>query len=258
MSPQPQKGPNGAESSALFGDGVGRIAAPLRERVLDVVRQAILDFKLKPGQRLIERELIEQLGVSRTTVRDVLARLAAEGLVTIIPQKGAIVSVLSLEEAGDIYEMRASLEGLAVRRFVERSTAKQRVDLRQTLADIDRTAEPGADTAEALRAKDRFYDVLLAGAQSPRLTDILTGLQGQVRLLRATSLSVGGRPKEAAAEIRAVVEAVEAGDADAGAAACAKHVRNAAAVGLARLSDRLEGDEAIDAEMVEGLAGAAD
>ena len=85
--------PNGSDSDLSLR--VGRVAAPLREQVVDVLRQAILDFRLKPGQRLIERELIEQTGVSRTTIREVLRQLAAEGLVTTIPQKGAIVVVPS-------------------------------------------------------------------------------------------------------------------------------------------------------------------
>src|ERR671930_1642149 len=92
---------------------VGRVAAPLREQVLDVLRQAILDFRFKPGQRLIERELIEQIGVSLTTVREVLRQLAAEGLVTTIPQKGAIVASPSRADAEDLYEVRAALEALA-------------------------------------------------------------------------------------------------------------------------------------------------
>jgi DNA-binding GntR family transcriptional regulator len=234
-------GDGGPAGSPWAGAGLGRVAAPLRERVLELVRQAILDFRLKPGQRLIERELIEQLGVSRTTVRDVLARLSAEGLVTIIPQKGAIVSVLSLEEAADIYDMRASLEGLAVRCFIERATDDDRKELRETLAEIEDTATR-ADNSAALQAKDHFYEVLLRGSRNPRLTEILTSLQGQVRLLRATSLSVPGRPQEAAAEIRAVVEAIEAQDADAGAEACAFHVRNAARVSVARLEERLENE----------------
>ena len=75
---------------------MGRIAAPLREQVIAALRQAILDFQLKPGQRLVERELIEQLGVSRTTIREALRELTAEGLITVIPQKGAIVSAPSL------------------------------------------------------------------------------------------------------------------------------------------------------------------
>jgi DNA-binding GntR family transcriptional regulator len=245
--------------STWVGEGVGRVAAPLRERVVEIVRQAIFDFKLRPGERLIERELIQQLGVSRTTVRDVLARLAAEGLVTIIPQKGAIVSVLTLEEAADIYEMRASLEGLAVRRFVERASPDVLAELRGTLAEIERTSVDEVDTGEALAAKDRFYEVLLQGARSSRLTNILTSLQGQVRLLRATSLSVPGRAVEAAAEIRAVIEAIEAGDAEAGATACATHVHHAAETGLTRLAELLDGDQSngapapIDEQFLESL-----
>src|SRR4051812_46590318 len=78
---------------------MGRIAAPLREQVIAALRQAILDFHLKPGQRLVERELIEQLGVSRTTVREALRELTSEGLVTVVPQKGAVVATPTLEDA---------------------------------------------------------------------------------------------------------------------------------------------------------------
>lgn len=231
----------GEHGETWVGDGVGRVAAPLRERVLDIVRQGILDFKLRPGQRLIERELIEQLGVSRTTVREVLARLAAEGLVTMIPQKGAIVSVLTLEEAADIYQMRALLEGLAVRRFIERADHANTVELRTIVDDLSRAAEAGATPAEGLKAKDRFYRVLLRGAKSPRLTEILTSLQGQVRMLRAMSLSASDRLPQAAEEIGRVVAAIEAGDAAAGAAACEEHIRNAEKVGLQRLAELSEG-----------------
>lgn len=228
------------DDSTWVGDGVGRVAAPLRERVLEIVRQAILDFKLRPGQRLIERELIEQLGVSRTTVREVLARLAAEGLVTMIPQKGAIVSVLSFDEAADIYQMRALLEGLAVRRFIERARPEDLTELRRIVDDLKRGAGEGMGAAEGLATKDDFYTVLLRGAQSPRLTDILTSLQGQVRMLRAMSLSAEHRLAEAAEEIDAVVAAIEARDAAAGAVACEHHIRNAEAVGMRRLADLSE------------------
>src|SRR6478735_9922967 len=113
-----------ADLSTPGGDSlrVGRVAAPLREQVLDVLRQAILDFRLKPGQRLIERELIEQTGVSRTTIREVLRQLAAEGLVTTIPQKGTVVASPSVERAAELYEVRAVLEGMAARQFAERAT----------------------------------------------------------------------------------------------------------------------------------------
>jgi DNA-binding GntR family transcriptional regulator len=225
------------QQTSSWATPVGRVAAPLREQVLGILRQAILDFELRPGQRLIERELVEQLDVSRATIREVLALLVSEGLVTVIPQKGAIVSVLSASEAADIYEMRQSLEALAVRRFVERATPDEVRQLRDSLEALEKASDDDTDRLAELRAKDAFYNVLLAGANSPPLTSILTTLQGRVRVLRATSLSVPGRAQQAVRELRRVVELIEAGDAAGAAAACAEHVHNAAQTGLSRLAD---------------------
>jgi DNA-binding GntR family transcriptional regulator len=204
--------------------------------VLNVVRQGILDFQLRPGQRLIERELIEQLGVSRATVREVVARLAAEGLVTIIPQRGAIVSVVSADEAADIYEMRVSLEALAVQRFIQRASARQMRELRAAFDELAQIHTSEHQELERLRAKDAFYKVLFEGAASPPLTQMLTILQGRVRVLRATSLSAPGRPEQTTHEIRTIVEAIEAHDAARAAAASATHVRNAATTALTQLA----------------------
>jgi DNA-binding GntR family transcriptional regulator len=220
-------------SPTWSADQIGRVAAPLREQVVTLVRDAILGFRLQPGQRLVERELVEQLGVSRATVREVLRQLAAEGLVTVVPQRGAVVTALTADDAADLYEMRASLEALAVQRFVQRATPEQVVQLREAVGEIERTAE--TDPQDQLRAKDRFYEVLFTGSGSQPLQQTLAGLQARVRLLRATSLSAPGRPREAAAELAAVVDAVEAGDADRAAAACAHHIHNAARTALARL-----------------------
>lgn len=214
---------------------IGRVAAPLRDQVLEVVRQGILDFRLRPGQRLVERELMEQLGVSRATVREVIARLASEGLVTNIPQRGAIVTVLTEEEAADIYEMRASLEVLATQRFIERVTPAQVTELRKAFNGFVEAAEGG--NLDQLRAKDAFYKVLFEGAASEPLTQVLTMLQSRVRLLRWTSLSAPGRARETVEELRTLMEAIEAKDTDAAAEACARHVRNAARTALARMAE---------------------
>lgn len=219
---------------------IGRVAAPLRDQVLDVVRQGILDFRLRPGQRLIERELMEQLGVSRATVREVIARLASEGLVTNIPQRGAIVSVLTEEEAADIYEMRVSLEGLAAHRFIERASRQKVAELRAAFESYAEAAPNDGDNLDRLRAKDAFYKVLFEGAASEPLTEMLIMLQSRVRLLRWTSLSVPGRAEETVEEMRTIVEAVEAKDPTAAAEACARHVRKAAATALARIAESPE------------------
>lgn len=213
-----------------------RVAAPLREQVTERVRSAILDLRLRPGERLIERELVEQLGISRATVREVIRQLAAEGLVTVVPQRGAEVTSLSSSDAADIYEMRASLEALAVRRFVQRADDDRVAELRAAVEEIARSAraaDPGVH--DQLGAKDRFYDVLLAGSASGPLQQTLAGLQARVRLLRATSLSAPGRPAEAADELLAVVEAVEARNGDLAAEACVRHIRNAARTATAQL-----------------------
>jgi GntR family transcriptional regulator, trigonelline degradation regulator len=225
---------------------VGRVAAPLRDQVLEIVRNAILDFRYKPGQRLIERELIEQIGVSRTTIREVLRELDAEGLVTTIPQKGAIVVIPTAEEAADLYDVRGSLEALAARRFVERAAPAQVLALRAAVDDFARVVDDGGNTLALLRAKDAIYEVLLDGAGSAAIRTILSGLQARVRMLRAASLSQPGRPQRSVEEMRRLCAALEAGDADAAADACLTHLVRAATTGI----------EAVKASPGEPLAAA--
>lgn len=221
---------------------VGRVAAPLREQVIAALRQAILDFQLKPGQRLVERELIEQLGVSRTTVREALRELTSEGLVTVIPQRGAMVTAPRLDDAADLYEVRASLESLVVQRFVERATDDEVCALSESVEGIAEVAAETDDIRLVLAAKDRFYAVLIAGARSNALQQLLEGIQARVQVLRATSLSEKGRTPEVVRELRAVVAAIAERDVAEASRLCAEHVRAAAATALASLRQS-EGDE---------------
>lgn len=229
------------DMSGLRDISVGRVAAPLREQVLEALREAILRFELQPGQRLVERELIESTGVSRTTIREVLRELAAEGLVTVVPQKGAVVHSPSPEEAADLYAVRAALEGLAVRRFIERASQEAVEKLRATVAELERVASAGSGMRELLAAKDHFYDVLLEGADSPTVREILGGVQARVRLLRATSMAQPGRPRHMLEEIRELLDAIAARDADEAVRLSSLHLDNAAATGVGALS---EGDAA--------------
>ncbi|MGD9961377.1 GntR family transcriptional regulator [Nocardioides sp.] len=210
----------------------GRVAAPLREQVVTSLRRAILDNHLKPGQRLVERELIERLGVSRTTVREALRQLTSEGLVTVLPQRGAIVTMPDAEVAGDLYEVRASLESLVVRKFVAKASDAQ---VRRLGAAVDAFAEvvDEPDVLHVLTVKDQFYSVLIEGAGSSVLQQLLETIQARVQLLRMTSLTQPGRPQQAVAELRRLLAAIEARDADAAAQACVEHVRIAAVHGSA-------------------------
>jgi DNA-binding GntR family transcriptional regulator len=214
---------------------VERNPALIRSQVVENLRQAILDRRLAPGQRLIERELVELTGVSRTSVREALRELSAEGLVTAIPNKGMIVTSVSAEEARQLYQVRAALEALAGRLFVEHASAAQRKALVRALERIERLTGKGSPV---LAAKDAFYDVLFEGGGNDALRSVAGSLHARVSVLRSLSLSVPGRADHSTKELRAIVDAVLAGDANAAAAACARHVEEAGRAGLIALAEQ--------------------
>jgi len=216
---------------------VASIDTSVRQQTIDALRQYILSFQLKPGQRLVEREYIERLGVSRTTFREAIRELAAEGLLTVVAQKGARVSAPSPEEAADLYEVRSALESLVVTRFVERAADNEIRSLRAAVKNFKRVANRTTDILELLRAKELFYEVLVRGARSNALRQLLEGIKVRVHALRATSLSHPGRVTQSVAELEAIVEAITARDAGLASRLCAEHVSNACNTALASLRE---------------------
>lgn len=214
----------------------------LREQVANLIRRAIIEMRLKPGDRLIERELIEWTGVSRATVREAIRELATEGLVRTVAQKGAVVASPSRREAAEVYEVRAALEGLAGRLFAERADSKQRAALVRAYQTIREVLGPSADTWAMLEAKNAFYAVLLAGAGNAAMVSMLELLQARITMLRAASMTQPGRAAEAIAEIGEIVRAIEARDGAAAAAACAYHVQQAGHYALIALSEAAESE----------------
>jgi GntR family transcriptional regulator, trigonelline degradation regulator len=212
---------------------IARIAAPVREQVEVHLRTAITSQRLVAGQRLVERELIEEFGVSRTTVREALRHLAAEGLVTTIPHKGVVVASPTRREQEELYELRALLEGFAGLQFVVRATPQHFEALREAFAEVERTWSDSG-TAESIRAMirsaDRFYEVLFDGAGNATVASVLEQLQARISALRAASLSRPGRAEVSLRELRAIFEAVNARDPEAASQACSFHVEQAARV----------------------------
>jgi len=205
-----------------------RVAAPLREQVSNVLRQAILDFELRPGQRLVERELTDRLQVSRTTIRESLRELTAEGLVQVIPQRGAVVATISREDAADLYDARIAIECLLVTRFIDRADEQQVRRLRAATVRFREATEAERSTREVLAVKDQFYDELIKGARSPVLANLLGSLHARVSVLRATSMSQPGRALKAVEEIETLTEAIARRDAKAAVKICTTHIKNAA------------------------------
>lgn len=197
---------------------VRRFAAPLRQQVLDGLRQAVIDGRLTPGARLIERELTEMMGVSRTVVREALRQLESEGLIAIIPNKGPVVRALSPTEAKDLYSIRAVLEGHAARLFVENATDAQLKQLAQALDGVAAAYDRG-DAQQVLATKNQFYEALFAGAGSETLSSMLGTLHARIWRWRALGLSHPQRSdqssKQSVKNLRALLSAIRKRDADA-------------------------------------------
>jgi len=195
---------------------IQRTAAPLRAQVLERLRAAIIGGQLAPGQRLIERELTEMTGVSRTVVREVLRQLESEGLVAIIPHKGPVVRELSAGEARDLYTIRGALEGIAARLFVEHAGAAQRKRLEAALHVVVE-AYRGGDAERILTTKNDFYEVLFEGAASEVLSGMLSTLHARIWRWRALGLSHPARsvqrPEESIKGMKAIVAAIKRRDA---------------------------------------------
>lgn len=197
---------------------VQRLAAPLRQQVVDGLRQAIIDGRLAPGARLIERELTEMMRVSRTVIREALRQLESEGLIAIIPNKGPVVRALTLAEAKDLYHIRAVLEGLAARLFTEHADDAQVKRIGQALEVVVK-AYAGGDAQQVLETKNRFYDVLFEGAGSETLSSMLGTLHARIWRWRALGLShperSAQRSKESVRNLRAMLAAIRKRDAEA-------------------------------------------
>lgn len=214
---------------------IPRQAATLRLLVEDRIREAISSGHFKPGQRLVERELCEQIGVGRTSVREALRQLEAEGLVVTVPHRGPEVSSISYEEARQLYEVRALLEGFAARSFAQRGDMAALEELRAAVAGFRQAAE-SADRAQLVAAKTRFYSVLMNGAHNVFVKQSLTTLHNRITLLRVTSMTQQGRLADSVSEIEAIFEAIAARDGDRAEQRAKHHIQMAAKIALAVLA----------------------
>ena len=218
------------QDSQEYGElSLSREVISLRQQVTDRLREAILSGHFGPGQRLVERDLWQSLGISRTVLREALQHLQAEGLITMILHKGPVVATISADEARELYEVRGSLEALAGAGFARNASDAQIGRLRETL-DYLRTPQASASTAALLAAKNAFYTILLEGCGNRVVGQMLTQLNNRVTLLRRMSLGKPGRLPQTIEELQAIVGAIEARDARRAGALCAAHVARAAEV----------------------------
>jgi DNA-binding GntR family transcriptional regulator len=206
---------------------VVRPHAPVPQLAAESLRDAILSGRLGPGERLIEATLAKSLGISRPSLREAISQLVAEKLVTITPNRGATVAVVDWDEASEIYDVRALLEGEAGYRFAESATKADIEKMQRALRKFARACARG-ELRKLVFSTGEFYEVMLYGCGNQVIYDLLKGLNARVALLRATSMSRAGRRQESLKEMAGILEAIEQGDPEAVRDRCIHHVRKAA------------------------------
>lgn len=213
---------------------IAAAAAPLRQQVVSSLRDAVAEGRFLPGDRLVERELCELLGVSRTCLREALRELENDGIVTSLPNRGVVVSTIGARDAREIYEMRAVLEGLLAERFARLASSAQMAELEHSVEALAQAYETGAGL---LQAKRLFYEALMAGADHDLAASMLRSIQLRASQLRVMTLSDPDRSRHSIAEIRLLLKAIKKRDPEAAQAAARKHVQNAGTLAL-RLLER--------------------
>jgi DNA-binding GntR family transcriptional regulator len=205
----------------------------LREMTADRLREAIFTMHFKPNDRLVERDLCDQTGVSRTCVREALRHLESEGLVERRANKGLYVTAVTPAEARQIYEVRGALEPALARLFVERASDADVKSLRQAVSHIG-AAVGGKPVRAYVQGLEEFYDVLLRGSGNEVARRILQTLHARITYLRTVTAAKAppARKRETLALMRAIADAAAERDAREIARRCATFVERSAAYAL--------------------------
>ncbi|RUU34303.1 GntR family transcriptional regulator [Mesorhizobium sp. Primo-A] len=210
----------------------------MREQTVVTLREALLNEVLKPGDKLAERKLAEQTGVSRTSIREALSQLESEGLVTRIAGKGMFVTRLSEQEIRQIYEARAILESAMTRMFVERASLGQMDELAARISEAGKT-----DTAELARQHaeklDAVWEIIMQGAGNDITRQMTFLLRARVTYLRTITTRVASaeRRRNTMALLNGIFDALRARDADLAEKLTREYVERSAAFALSLLRD---------------------
>lgn len=183
---------------------------PLRDVVFQTLRQAILKGELQPGERLMEIKLAETLGVSRTPIREAIRKLELEGLVVMIPRKGAAVANITEKDTKDVLEVRRTLEMFAVEVTCDRITPEQLAQLKAAAKEFE--ASKGADLIRIAETDMKFHEIIYEATQNERLVQMLNNLRENMYRYRIEYLKDPNYYDSLVGEHREILNAIETGD----------------------------------------------
>lgn len=221
---------------------IEQIPQTLREIAVGRLRGAIIAGRFRGGERLVERTLCDQLGVSRSVVREAIRYLEAEGLVEIAPRSGPVVATLDWPQAQQIYKIRLLLEADAAADCARRADAATKASLREAqialaAAAADPQAQPLSD------ATTHFYEVIFRAAGHDVAWEIVQRLNGRISRLRALTLQTSDRHVSGPVRMARICDAILDNDPEAAAAAVRDHLTEAAEIArrLLQAEARAEG-----------------
>ncbi len=197
----------------------------LSSRVFHTIRENILQGKYAKDEELKEKTIGEELGVSRTPVREALRQLELEGLVTIIPNKGAYVVGISQKDIKDIYEIRCRLEGLCAKWAAANITKEQLDELEENVFLSDFHIGKG-NSEQVVELDNKFHEIIYAASESKELRHVLSDFHHYVQRVRRMTLAVSERASESIGEHRKIVEALKNHDAKMAEKLATEHIKN--------------------------------
>lgn len=203
----------------------------LKEQALTELRNSIMLGRLKPGERLVERVIGEQLQVSRTVIRECIRHLESERLVTIVPNTGPVVTELNETQIEEIYHLRAVLESDAVQRCAKKIEPSEAALLLRLLEQIEAKLKR-KQVIKALEQTTQLYESIFAIAGLQITWDLIAQLNSRINQLRIRSLSSPERIKSGPKSLRIMIEAITQNRAEQASKACQEHVLSAMVAGL--------------------------
>lgn len=198
---------------------------PLRDVVFNTLRKAILTGELKPGERLMEIHLANRLGVSRTPIREAIRKLELEGLVIMIPRRGAEVAQITEKSLKDVLEVRRALDVLCVELACDRISQEEKERLKDACGDFARATKTG-DTTVIARADVIFHDIIVQATGNQRLIQLINNLSEQMYRYRFEYIKDESGHENLVNEHRMIYESIMNGDREKAAAAARLHIDN--------------------------------
>lgn len=198
----------------------------LRDQVYDFVKNMIIMREIKPDEKINEEQLAERLRVSRTPIRETLCRLENEGIVKVIPRRGAFVVKQCKERVIEILQIREVLEGLVARLVTQNGDEKALNKLKRSLERISSTAEENAHLQKYTNADVEFHSLLLDASNNFMLQNMMGIVNAHLQIIRLRTVVLPGRAKRTVEEHYKVLEAIEKGDARAAERLMRKHIES--------------------------------